>query len=318
VWQAFASAAHYFDYALVDAAGKLTSYGREPEEYSTDVLRDQLLAFMRASLEARRPFFAYFAPFAPHDEPANGFFGEPAPRHFLFFQSLPAARPPNFMEADVSDKPAMVQALPVLDPFRVALLDQHRRRHLETLLAVDETVAAALALLDEFGERRDTLIVFTADNGFAFGEHRRYSKPCPYEECIRVPLVISYPRRIRRPRTPSSPALAVDIAPTILEFARVRPSIVLDGRSLRRDVRRLTPAAQRPVPLEVWASDDTLTWRGVRTRRWKYVDYPATSETELYDLIADPYELENVASNPANADVIADLHQTMLELRAGE
>jgi arylsulfatase A-like enzyme len=273
------------------------------------------LEFVRTSLVAGESFFALFAPFGPHDDPSNGFFAQPAPRHLLTFASVPPARPPNFMEEDVSDKPAGVQALPIPDAFHIALLDQHRRRHLEALLAVDEALAAVLAVLDEFGRRRDTLVVFTSDNGFAFGEHRRYSKPCPYDECHRVPLVLYYPRRIRRPNVSGAVALNVDVAPTILHYARVHPDRPLDGRSLCRFTRS-TSVIPRPVPLEVWNLDDTINYRGVRTARWKYVEHPATDETELYDLDADPYELDNVAGTTPVA--VAALRKLTRDLHAGE
>jgi N-acetylglucosamine-6-sulfatase len=285
-WLAFAREAHYFDYGLVDEAGVVSSYGNEPGDYSTDVLRARALAFMRAALAENAPFFAMFAPFAPHDEPRDGFLPQAAPRHNGLYHDLVFVRPPNYMEPDVADKPRYLQALPIASEQTQLRADIRHRGHLAALAAVDEVVAAMLALLDEFDQRPDTLIV-------------------------------SYPRRLRGGGVVSRVVCNVDIAPTLAEIASV-PSPRVDGRSLWPLLRRARVHWPERVPIELWQPDGATAMRGVRTRRWKYVEYPASGERELYDIAADPYELVSRGSHVAYAALARRLSRLTARLHAGQ
>ena len=311
-WRALVPSA-YYDYAIVDEAGVATGHGSAPEDYSTDVLRDQAVAFVRESLAAGRRFFLYFAPYAPHpDWPA--FDPVPAPRHLDRLTGLAPYRPPSFMEPDVSDKPARSYAIFL----GAAFLDAHRQRRLESLLAVDDAVAALLAAVAEAGADRRTIVVFTSDNGYLLGEHRLLGKPHPYEECHRVPLLVHDPRRRGARRTDAHLVTHVDIAPTVAGYAGARTSPV-EGRSLRPLIRGLPVRWRKSFPLEAWSvPDGAVQYRGVRTTRWSWVEYPATGEQELYDLDADPYQLENQAANPALANTAAELRNETLGLHAGD
>jgi N-acetylglucosamine-6-sulfatase len=316
-WLAFAREAHYFDYGLVDEAGIVSSHGNEPGDYSTDVLRARALAFMRDALAENMPFFALFAPFAPHDEPRDAFFPQAAPRHNGRYSDLVFVRPPNYMEPDVADKPRYLQALPIASEQAQLWADIRHRGHLAALAAVDEALAAMLALLDEFDQRRDTVVVFTSDNGYLNGEHRQYAKPSIYDEALRVPLIVSHPRRIRGGRVVSQVVCNVDIAPTLAEIAGV-PSRPVDGRSLRPLLRQARAHWPERVPIELWQADGTTAIRGVRTRRWKYVEYPASGERELYDIAADPYELVSRGSHVAYAALARTLSRLTARLHAGQ
>src|SRR5262249_22552314 len=152
--------------------------------------------------KANAPFFVVYAPFAPH-EPAV-----PAPRHAGTFAAIDPWRPPNWCEADVSDKPAWVQFMAAITtPAGIAKTDALRARQLETLLAVDEDVATMLATLEKLGLTDETLVVFTSDNGFMWREHWWLSKLAAYEESLRVPLVLRLPVLEPLPRTVAGMAL---------------------------------------------------------------------------------------------------------------
>ena len=133
---------------------------------------------------------------------------------------------------DVDGAPDWVTALPAIDPATADDLEQERRRMLETLRGVDRAVASLVAEVRARGELDDTLIIVLSDNGFSFGEHRWVGKRCPYEACVRVPLVM---------RTPwagageiETPVTNVDLAPTILDVAGVDAAGGRsDGLSLR-------------------------------------------------------------------------------------
>jgi arylsulfatase A-like enzyme len=299
----------YFNYEM-SKNGTIVPYGGAPEDYSTDVMRDEVLAFLDAHPD--EPLFVYFAPFAPHVSVANGFFPVPAPRHEGALASVPPWRPASYMEEDVSDKPAIIQARPaVLDPVVSFYFDLQRYLGLESLLAVDEAIAAIVAKLEEQGRLTDTLIIFTSDHGYSDGEHRLFGKLCPYEECIRIPLVMRYPRVLHdRPETRDEPAMVIDFAPTIAEWARVSPERVppIDGLSLVGVARGTQATWRDTVLLEQWM---VRRYAGVRTAEWKYVLLD-TGERELYDLVNDAAELENVADQfPALA---AELEGRIVEL----
>lgn len=297
------AASIYHDFTLIEDG---TAVGYGPRAYSTDAFAAEAVAFLR-EVPLDRPFLLWFAPTAPHP-PA-----EPAPRHAGRFAGLAVPESPAVGEPDVSDKPAWVRALPPLDAERREDLREAWRRTAETLLAVDEAVRAIVETLRERGELEETVIVFTSDNGLAFGEHRWDRKSCPYEACTRVPLLVRVPGVAHR--VVPAPVSLVDLAPTLLDLAGVRAPAPLDGASLAP----LLGGAGRgpgPVYLEFAGDDRVPAWRAVRTRRWLYVEL-ATGERELYDLRRDPAELENLATDPARAAIVATMADELARVRGG-
>jgi N-acetylglucosamine-6-sulfatase len=290
-WTAFAG--RYDEYWL-NRNGAPTWHGREPSEYSTDVLADDAVRFLR---ETAGPLFLVYAPYAPHS-PAT-----PAQRHAGALTDLEPWRPASYNEADVSDKPAWLRARPLLEPAQQNAIDEFRRDQLRSLLAVDEGVGRIVEALRETGRLENTLIAYTSDNGFAWGEHRRTSKMDPYEESIRVPFVVRYDALVRSPRRDRRLVLNIDLAPTFADVAGIVPPYV-EGASL-------VPLLTSPdVP---WRADflvehlrSTPTNQGipsycaVRNARSIFVSYE-TGEEELYDLVADPHQLQNLAASPERA-----------------
>ncbi len=255
---------------------------------------------------ATRPFFLYVAPYAPH-APAT-----PAERHESEFSELSAWRPPSYNEPDVSDKPAWLRALPTLDAARSAALDAFRAQQLRSLLAVDEAIAEIVRALSESGELENTLLVFTSDNGLAWGEHRsRGGKRVPYEESIRVPFVVRYDRLVATARTDTRPVLNIDLAPTFAALAGARAPGA-EGRSF------LPLLAGGRVPWRTRFLVEHLrrnppTYCALRAPRYSFVTY-ATGERELYDLVRDPYQLTNVAGRPASRSTVAVLRKQLARL----
>jgi N-acetylglucosamine-6-sulfatase len=288
-WLAFFGAPGYFSYRLTDGT-RIRRFGPGPveAEYSTDVLGAEAAGFIR---RATAPFFLYFAPFAPHTN--SRFSVPPAPRHVNAFAGA-AYRPPRSVnEANVSDKPRVIRSRGVLP---VRRLTELREEQLESLLAVDEAIAGMLHELEEKGELRNTLFLFTSDNGYSWGEHRWTGKRVPYEESIRVPLVARWDALGVGARRENRLALNIDLAPTIARAA---------GATVRRrDGRSLLPLL--PGGRSSWRSWFLLEYHdpaffpaycGTRSRRWKYVQYRNGAE-ELYQLATDRYELHNLAEKP--------------------
>ena len=311
-WRALRDEA-YYDYGVVDEGGGVTTFGSDEASYSTDVLRDYAVGFLREALAARRSFFLLFTPFAPHVAARDLLYPIPALRHAGLLLDTPPLRPPSFMEPDISDKP-MEQYIWWLG---AEFLDGNRIVRLQSLLAVDEALAAFLDVLAEFDAERKTVIIFLSDNGFLLGEHRLFAKPHPYEEAHRTPLLIRDPRHVRAERTDDHLVLVEDVPATIAQLAGARTPAI-DGTSLRNILRnRPLRTWRQALPLEEWFDNGSIYFRGVRTTQWSYVER-YTEEKELYDLDSDPYQLQNLANDSAYGAIVGELHDLTVGLRAGD
>lgn len=272
-WWAFASPEHFggvlgADYSIVDEHGVVTRYDDHTSDaqYSTDVSAAKVAELITDAVAEDRPFFAYWTPVASHG--GKGLVPNPAVRHFGLFEGMPPWRPPSWDEADVSDKPRWLSATVSNRALLASITDDIRERAYESLLAVDEQLGMLLDLLASLQIDRDTLVLFTSDNGVSWGEHRYFvqNKSCPYEECQRVPMVVRYPRLATGPRTVSgAPALNIDVAPTLAALAGVIPPAVPDGVSLVPWLAGGTPADwRRDYLMESWRdpSRDRLDYSG--------------------------------------------------------
>ena len=291
VWLGYGGGYHAYE---VMVGGLLGRAGTSISDYSTDVFTNEAVSFVRSTGD--EPFFLVYAPYAPH-RPAT-----PAPRHAGTYASLDPWRPPAWNEKNVSDKPAWLRARDALDVNEVAKADAFRRRQLESLLAVDEGVESLLGALRAQGRLENTLIVFASDNGLLWGEHRlSIRKSSPYEESVRIPLVVRYDALLPGPRSDGSIVGNVDLAPTFADAAGVAGDHV-EGRSLLPLLRSPDTSWRSEILLEHMrgiegVEKEVPTYCGLRGERWKYVAY-ATHEEELYDLRNDPAELRNLARDP--------------------
>lgn len=303
-WVSFVRS-EFFNYEL-SVDGTAVLHGEAASDYSTDVLADEVVSFIQST---RGPLFALFTPYAPH-LPAT-----PAPRHLDAFADLPRWRPPNYNERNVSDKPAWLQAFKRLTKDERRQLDAVRLDRLRSLLAVDEAVGRIVDALEATGRLSDTVIFFLSDNGFALGEHRRRGKMAPYEESIRVPMVVRYDPLTGAPGTDENLVLNIDVAPTAADLAGIQAPGA-DGRSIvpllrspgspwRQDflVERLEKPGHSRVP----------TYCSVRTQDAAYVLY-GSGEEELYDLTRDPYQQKNVVAARAFTAVLEALRSRLKEL----
>ena len=264
-----------------------------------------------------QPFFLWLTYTAPHigepdpnpNPPFNcGDAAKPAPRHAHAFDSEPLPKPPNFNEANVSDKPAAIRNLPRLSAGQIADIQRKYRCELESLLSVDEGVKKVVQALRATGELDNTLIVYTSDNGYFHGEHRlpKYKRHI-YEESIRVPLQMRGPG-IPRGVEISDLSINADLAPTIVDAANANPGLVMDGRSL-------IPVAQQPgIAQGRELLIEQPSFKAIRTERYMYAEH-GTGEKELYDLKKDPFELQSRHDAPAYATVRAQLAARLHQLQ---
>ena len=311
-----------YDYTL-NENGTLVDYGSAPQDFKQDVLTQKAVDFIDQRAPQPEPFFLWLTYTAPHfggpnPSPEPPFdcddAPKPAPRHAGAFASERLPRPPSFNEANVSDKPRYVRRAPRLDRPEVADLARTYRCELESLLSVDEGVGRGLDALKAPGVLRDTDGVYTSDNGFMHGEHRiPGSKTVPYEESIRVPLVIRGPG-IPRDATARDLAINADLAPTIARIAGARPRLTMDGRSLLGVARHPTRRTGRRLLIEASRFHGIPAYDALRTRRYVLIAYH-DGERELYDLKRDPFELHNRSSAPASSAVRRRLAAELRKLK---
>jgi len=307
-WVAFtpSNVDNYFDYGL-NLDGSLVRRGDRPEDYSTDVLAAEAEAFVRS--DQTTPFFLLLAPYGPHN-PAT-----PAPRHEHAFPGLQPWRPASYNEPDIRDKPAWMRAQEQLSPESQTALDGFRARQLRSLLSVDDAVERLLDALADTGRLEDTLVIFMSDNGLLWGEHRLTGKQAPYDESIRVPLVVRFDRLATGARTETRQALNVDVAPTVAALAGVKAPGA-QGRSLVPLLQNRSVAWRGEFLVEslrTGPNPDVPTYCAVRGRRYVYVAY-ATQEEELYDLEADPRQLDNRVGSASLSPILAKFRKHLLRL----
>jgi hypothetical protein len=180
---------------------------------------------------------------------------------------------------------------------------------------VDDSVGAILDELKRDGERRDTYVFFVSDNGFLFGQHRiRAQKRYLYEESARVPFVARGPG-IARGESSEDVVVNADITSTILDISGAVPGLQQDGQSLLPSLVDPESEHARAILLEAEAGPEIV---GVRTWRYLYTQWDTGTvvpEPELYDNVTDPYQLNNLALNPAYASVVAELAGELNDLR---
>jgi N-acetylglucosamine-6-sulfatase len=280
----------------VNDNGKVRRYGRKPAHYVDSILGTKVNDLLKAWAPSPKPFFLYYNPNNPHGEKGTPIWStrdpEPAPRYLGTFGDIPAPRPPNFNEANVTDKPKMIRDIPLLSDPEKSDIDRRYRGRLESLLSVDDQVKKIVKLVRKYGDKRKTFIIFTSDNGLELGSHRIMFKNFLYEEGERVPLIIrgpGVPQNVTRDQLVAN----IDLAPTIVALAKARPGRVMDGINLLPLTQDPSASANRDLLFE---SVD-LGIYGLRRGQWSYNRY-SNGDQELYNLNTDPYQLQNLLYDP--------------------
>lgn len=322
---------NYFSMTQVDNGTVTPHRGR----YSSDVTAEQTRATLTQFGSAKKPWFIWWTPTAPHfgnpheaDDPrplrdTAGHLerwetpGRPAwvKGHFDRQITHPLGQPPvGPAEADISDKPKFMRSRPEMDAAEKAALTEVSRQRAESLFALDRQVAVTLKKLQSTGQYKNTVVAFTSDNGYFLGEHRkRQGKILSHEPSLRVPFLIAGPG-IRHGRR-YDPVTTVDMAPTFAAYAGLKGMPGADGRSMLPIIYGSDRGWEAPVVTEGTMTDrgylgnhtqpgfiSALNTRGIRTARYKYTKY-SSGESELYDLAKDPLELDGKQDDPAYAAV---------------
>ena len=197
---------------------------------------------------------------------------------------------------------------------------RYMQDYLAVVQSVDDSVGDMMAYLKAKGVDRNTLVVYTSDQGFFLGDHGLYDKRFIMEETLKMPFIARCPALIR-PGTVNHDLIAnIDFAPTFLDIAAVPKPDEMQGDSFLKNLEGQTPANWRQSLYCRYyvegGEHSTAAWYGVRTKTDKLVYYYKRDEWEYFDLTSDPDELKNRYADPSCAARIAELKQAIADLRA--
>ena len=195
---------------------------------------------------------------------------------------------------------------------------------LRCVAGIDENVGRVLDYLDREDLARDTVVIYTSDQGYFLGEHDYFDKRFMLEESLRMPFVVRYPREIRPGTVLGDIILNVDFAATFLDYAAAPPAEAMQGRSFRGNLAGATPPDWRnAMYYRYWEnSAQRPAHFGIRTRDAKLIYYdglagvPDDKRWEFYDLAADPHETCNVYDVPKYSETIEGLKKRLTKLQA--
>lgn len=288
--------------------------------YVTDVLTDFAIRFVEK--ERTGPFLLYLSHKALHPNlmQANdgsvtsigegGFVA--ADRHKGMYADKVFPRRPNAFVPPL-DKPALARKIGELPPLgpETATAESTIRDRAEMLMAVDESLGRLMELLKEKGQLDNTIIVFTSDHGYWYGEHGlNDERRLAYEESIRIPFLIRYGRAVPAGTSRGEMVQSIDLAPTLLQWAGCKPGPYINGNSLIPVINGQPTGWRTRVFIEYYS--DTvfprivnMGYKAMRNERYKYIHYTDLPDAdELYDLSTDPYELKNLIGDPSMSNVL--------------
>lgn len=267
-------------------------------KHSTDLFTDQAVAFLRDPAIKETPFFMYTSYLAPHDPRTM------PEKYQQMYQPDHLSLPPNFspehpFEFDVREqRDESLEAYP-----RTAeAIKQHLADYYAMISHLDDAIGRLVQTLKEEGLYDSTLIIFSGDNGIAIGQHGLMGKQNLYEHSVRVPLILAGPGIPKNQRRQQY-AYLLDLFPTICELAAIDVPEALDGRSL-------VPAIHNNQTIRstlFGAFTDKI--RSYKNERYKLIEYRtvAGKQTQLFDLVVDPFECHNLADQLDYQEVLAEL-----------
>jgi arylsulfatase A-like enzyme len=264
-----------------------------PHLYSTTYIKQLAEQFLRSGENHdSQPWFLYLATAAPHGPatPEKRYRDAPVP----YWKGEPAV-----FEKDRSDKPPYVRQ----DHANLRLGRHIRRHQFRSLMSVDDLVGQVLGLLRQLDEERYTLVFFISDNGVTWADHQIRGKIVPYTPSIQVPMMMRWPGHVPAGKLDHQLVANIDIAPTVMEAARLTPDHPMDGRSLFHPLHRRSILNE----YSFMPKYNVPTWASLRTDTYQYIENynPAGTKVrfrEYYDLKRDPWQLHNLLAdgNPSN------------------
>lgn len=278
--------------------------------YMTDILTDYAVEWLKRKRSA--PFCLYLCHKAVH-----GPF-KPAPRHANLFRDIKPQWPASSQE-DLSGKPDWFVERQRMRRGKQTdqELAEFMRNYYATVVGIDESVGRVLQTLDQLGVTDNTVVIFASDNGYFIGEHGMLDKRAAYEESIRIPFLMRYPKLVKPGTVIDEMILNVDLCPTVLEIAGEKVPDGVQGRSFKKLLTGDASGWREDFLYEYFYESgfNTPTIRAVRTKNWKYVEYPGSDyPAELWDLVNDPHEMNNLINDPSKSDILADMKNRLARL----
>lgn len=341
-WRILPGQGHYHNPVMLEPGGRVIERGG----YVTDLITDDCIEWI-SQRDRDRPFMLLCHHKAPHRV------WEPSRQHFTLYDDVDIPEPDTLSD-DNATRAAVVQAMrmrlteldPVVDlraPVPAGLTDDEEMRwryqryiklYLRTVASIDDNVGRMLDFIDDEGIADDTVVIYTSDQGFFLGDHGWFDKRLMYEESLRMPFIVRYPRRVDAGSVSDELVLNVDFAPTLLDLAGVEVPSDMQGRSMAPLLLGERASDWRQsVYYRYWMHRDRShavpAHYGVRTKTHKLICYyndplgqpgahgPADPvEWELFDLVNDPLETTNVISHPEFADVVITLRAELAHIQA--
>ena len=311
-WFSFIGQGEYFD-------PKVNENGNEYQEtgYMTDILTDKAVSWLKEKRDPNKPFSLNLWHKAVH-QPHT-----PAARHTNLYENEDLPTPPYDTHKETfKGKPKWQRKktfgfdwkknlpIPLELPEMEWPINYDRSMDLlRCLAAIDESLGTVLATLEELGELDNTVVIYSSDNGYFMGEHTFLDKRLAYENSMRVPMLIRYPKLIKKNSKVKEQCLNIDLAPTILSLAGITVPNYMQGESMVNLLNGKKDKDWRKAILFEYYLDTYWPYAGptqiaVRTDRYKLVDSFLDNDIdELYDLKKDPGEMENLI-NTAKYDAI--------------
>lgn len=321
-WVSFKGQGTYFDPML-----NINNKRQKFQGYTTDILTDQALQWLKQGRDTRRPFLLYLSFKAVH------YPFQPASRHHGRYQNAQVKRPETMANTErnyqtqphwVRERRYSIHGVDHMEtgPYDndpVPSFDDLYRRYCETVHGLDENLGRVLTHLDETGLSRSTLVLYMSDNGFALGEHGFYDKRDAFEESIRVPMLAYAPGMIQPGTKITQMVQNIDIAPTLLATAGVQPpkAAKMDGQSFLPLLRGESIRWRHHILYEYhweWNFPATPTVFAIRTERYKYIFYHGVWDHDgFYDLQTDPHERHNLINVPAYGEQIGAMKKQLFD-----
>ena len=196
--------------------------------------------------------------------------------------------------------------------------DEQLRDRMRLNQVLDDSVARIYKTLEDIGQLDNTVFIYHSDNGYYLGEHGLSEKYYPYEEGLRVPLIVRYPAVSVPGQQIDKPVDTIDIAPTLLDIAGVDVPKSVDGVSLNSLLKGDGKVTWRDATFHEFFFHEGVNpypvWQAVRTREWKYIRFDKPFDEELYDLKKDPYEITNLAANPNYKQILKENRELLDKL----
>ena len=326
-WEIFPGQGDYVDPVLYTATSEKKYTGR----YATDVVTDLALEFIEKR-PADKPFFlmmhhkAPHRPWTPNAEHGAHFAGRTIPEPATLWDDYKGRTDAlhenqqrianDLTPTDLKQEPPAGLTGDALTRWKY---QRYMQDYLATVQSVDDSVGRVIDALDKAGLGRDTIVIYTSDQGFFLGDHGLFDKRFMYEESIRMPFLVRWPAGIKAGTRIDAIGLNVDFAPTFLEAAGLPPSPDMQGRSLVPVLRGKTPGDWRTSMYYRYYHDpghhNTRAHYGVRTKTHKLIYFWKKDQWELYDLVKDPQEMHNLYGQPAQAALTATLKTELTRLK---